>query len=203
MHLLSTLFELVVEINISMKYYTPSDFSYSPDDVLACLPQDDPGPIGMLSRSCTASERIQIEQVLNMGLPIKNILYFQLSGQSVGRIHTDVLRIRPSEGVRTAILIPLQRCEGVNMRWYKNHENKPPSGDDLYRLKAPSGWYATCVKPESVIFDEEVFCTKPIIAQVVDWHAISNDAPQVGRILSVRFHSDVTYEQLCERFGPA
>lgn len=186
-----------------MKYYTPSDFSYSPNDVLNCLPQDDPGTIGMLARSCTIDEREQIERILNMGLPIKNILYFQLSGECIGGIHTDVMKINPKEAVRTAILLPLQNCDGVNMRWYKNYENSPPSGDDIYRLKAPSGWFATCVKPESVIFDEEVYCTKPIVAQVEAWHAISNDAKNVGRIISVRFHSDVTYEQLCERFGPA
>ena len=188
---------------MSMKYYTSSDFSYDPDAILANLPQTDPGPSGMTARSCTPEERRNIEQVLNLDLPIRNILYFQLSATCVGGIHTDVINGRQSDAVRAALLLPLSGCDGVNMRWYVTPDKKPLTENDYYYLQAPSGGYATCVKPESVRLDEEVFCTKPIIAQVEDWHAISNDEPKIGRIISVRFKPDVTYEQLCERFGPA
>ncbi len=186
-----------------MKYHKPSNFSYDIENVLACLPQTDPGPVGMTARSCTPEERRNIEQLLNLGLPIRNILYFQLSARCVGGIHTDVIKGRHNDAVRTALLLPLSGCDGVNMRWYVTPENKHLSENDYYYLQAPSGGYATCVKPESVLLDEEIFCSKPIVAQVEDWHAISNDASQVGRIISVRFSPDITYEQLCERFGPA
>jgi len=141
---------------------------------------------------CNAQEVERISNVLNLGLPIKAILYFRLKSGFEGSIHKDVNLNAPDSLATIALNLPLANCEQVSMKWYT--QNVSTVNDESF---AGPKAEVTAIAPLStlpLLNKNNATCIDTInynsakLVNVSDWHAVDNHSTEdYAYFISVRF----------------
>ncbi len=134
---------------------------------------------------CTMDEINKISKVLNIGLPIRSILYFRIGRNFQGYIHKDINLNMPNFLINHALNLPLANCEQVYMKWFSQNDlsiNEKPFGGPSDGSPTPllHRNNATCL--------DTVNCNSAKLVAVDDWHAIENHSMEnLAYLISIRF----------------
>jgi hypothetical protein len=146
------------------------------------------------TNACSVTEIVKISKVLNIGLPIKSILYFRMSAGIKGWIHKDINLSRPHFLTNHALNLPLANCEQVYMKWFTQNDltiNAMPFGGPTSGSPTPflENNNATCI--------DTVNCNTVKLVNVNDWHSIENNSVEGhADLISIRFVSVVKTSML-------
>lgn len=158
-------------------------------DVLQGYPLPTPTYSSLGINSCNIQEIIKISNILNLGLPIKSILYFRIGENFRGYIHKDIDLNTPNSVIKNALNLPLMNCDQVYMKWFTQKDpniniksfDGPSSGSPTPLLDRSN---ATCI--------DSVLCNGAKLVSIDDWHAIENHSlEKIGFLISIRFASSV------------
>ena len=136
---------------------------------------------------CSLEETIQISKILNLGIPIWSILYFQMERKYKSPIHKDINLNNIKSNVTHALNLPVLGCEEVYMKWFIQNDinvnaesfSGPSLGSPTPRLDYNN---ATCV--------DTVNCNSATIVNINDWHSIENHSTEhYGYLISIRFRN--------------
>jgi hypothetical protein len=116
-----------------------------------------------------------------MGMEVQRFVLIQVSGNAVGRIHTDW---RPKEyGNQLALNIPLLNCEhSVTELWSSDYT--PPT--QYTENGQPYNFYdpARCKKLT------EFKLTQPVLFRTDVPHSVNNSSNKIRKAISIRFKKD-------------
>ena len=149
------------------------------------IPEDNGADVS----GCSITEIEKISKVLNLGLPIKSILYFRMGRDFKGYIHKDINLNTPHLFVNHALNLPLQNCQQVYMNWFTQNDSNiditsfggPTTGSPTPLLDSDN---ATCI--------DTVNCNTATLVSVNDWHSIDNySIENCAYLISIRFMPNV------------
>jgi hypothetical protein len=149
------------------------------------LPEDE----SVYTTACSITEIEKISKVLNLGLPIRSILFFRMGKNFKGLIHKDVNLNLPNLVINHALNLPLINCEEVYMKWFTQNDlnvnaipfEGPSSGSPTPLLDRNN---STCI--------DSVKCNTTKLVSVNDWHVIENHSLEnYAYLISIRFASHV------------
>ena len=167
--------------NISLKYD-----SAGVTDILQGYPL--PKYQGCETNLCTTTEIERISKVLNLGLPIRSILYFRIASGLVGHIHKDINLLNPHFLIHHALNLPLANCEKVYMEWFT--QNDPTK--NLKPFTGPSTGATPFLDRSNSTVIDTVNCNTVTLVNVNDWHSISSQSIEgCADLISIRFTSNV------------
>lgn len=169
--------------NISL-FYDPVSIL----DILQGYPEPLPNSDNVVR--CKIHEIEKISEVLNLGLPIRSILYFRPSTDCKGSIHKDINLNMPVPLTNYALNLPLTNCEQVYMKWFVQNDltvnaetfKGPSTGSLVPKLDKSN---ATCI--------DTVNCNTTTLVNVNDWHNIENHSTENyhAYLISIRFAPNV------------
>jgi hypothetical protein len=145
----------------------------------------------IIASYCNSDEVEKISQILNLNLPIMDIICFNMGKTSTGVIHKDCsIKIPVTRLIGHALNIPIMHCESVYMNWFNQIDLNVESSSYVGALHGqliPSLDHnnATCI--------DTVNCNNVNLVAVNDWHSVDNRSTTLSAcLISVRFKRRVT-----------
>lgn len=169
-----------------MQNHKDIPLNYDPTNILDvlqgyALPRDESTDTSV----CSTTEIEKISKVLNLGLPIRSILYFRMGRNIKGLIHQDVNLNLPNFRINHALNLPLANCDDVYMKWFTQIDlsvNAIPFGGPTFGSPTP------LLDRDNSICIDTVKCNTTQLVNVNDWHAIENHSLEnCAYLISIRF----------------
>lgn len=156
------------------------------------LPQDNCVDLS----ACSNSEIHELSKILNLGTPIKSILYFRMGKMHTGLIHQDY---NPYFPLLHALNLPLSGCDQVYMKWFR----KKDSNANITTFDGPTDKTPIpLLGQQDAVCIDTVVCNHPLIVKIDDWHSIENRSSEhCGHLISIRFMHNVNKLQLMMNGG--
>jgi hypothetical protein len=169
-----------------MQNHKDIHLNYNPNELVDILQGYPVPPVECVDvTGCKPNEVKKISEVLNLGVPIRSILYFRMGINFQGLIHKDANLNAPSMIIDYGLNLPLLNCDEVYMKWFTQKDlNVNISQFDGPSIKSPTPKLdrhdSTCI--------DTVLCNTTKLVKVNDWHAIENQSMnKCAYLISIRF----------------
>ena len=140
----------------------------------------------------------QVADTLNISMPIYTMVYFRLDPYSIGGIHKDIkvnedYTPKETNGDMSAFALNLPIINGAGICMNSYSELKQTK----YITKANTPY----LPEEDSNKLMTVIVNKPSIMKIDDWHRVENISGVASELISIRFPSYISRQQLIDYFN--
>jgi hypothetical protein len=175
-------------LNINMTLYKNVEWKNPPTEEILSLIQapyiSDP-KVGYIGRIPTDTQ-IKILKLLNVDEKLydqHNMLLMYFPPKSTIMIHSDHRPKLPKEyQTNQTLILPLKNCEQIKWYW---HEVTNPAGIFSYGEDNKFNPVPTVRKQDTKVL-EEIYCDTPFIANIKQWHNLTNESDDIAIGITVR-----------------